>query len=120
MTQMLYYYSWTRKTTPKKNYNDTCGDRRGYVKKKKLISVTNVVRDHLDDQTWAQFGYLKKNRQMAEKVKLHVVFTTTLIPLADFNLYPIHVVESQDKTLYNDYFSLEALNKQHSVHCTRI
>ena len=41
-----------------------------------------------------------------------VVFTTTLIEWSGFNPHPSHVVASSDKTLYDDYLFLVALNKQ--------
>ena len=41
-----------------------------------------------------------------------VIFTMTLIAWSGFNPHPGHVVESLDKTLFNDYLCLVASNKQ--------
>ena len=41
-----------------------------------------------------------------------VVFMTTLVEWPRFNPHPGHVVASLDKTLYEDYLCLVALNKQ--------
>ena len=88
------------------------------MQNKRLISVTQVVGDVLDDQAWAHYGYLKKSRQRGWESKI-VVFPTTLIAWSGFNLNHCHVFESLDRTLFIDYFIQEASNKQ-QIHCKKI
>ena len=54
-------------------------------------------------------GYNIVQRSRADK---GVVFKTTMIAWFEFNPHTGHVVASLDKTLYDDYISLVALNKQ--------
>ena len=48
-----------------------------------------------------------------------IIFTMTLIKWSGFNPHPGHVVASLDKTRYDDYLCLVALNKQ-QIQWTRI